>query len=442
MTMITQETLWAGVHRLEGRDADYDRLMEFIGDARVVLLGEASHGTREFYRERARITKRLIAEKGVTAVTAEADWPDAYRIHRYVNGRSADTSAREALGDFKRFPTWMWRNTEVLDFVDWLRAYNDRRSDRQKVGFYGLDLYSLHASMQAVLGYLEQTDPPAAARARFRYACFDHFGEDTQRYGYAAAFGLNQSCENEVLAQLVDLRRHAEDYLRRDGFVAEDAFFFAEQNARLVRNAERYYRTMFQGRVSSWNVRDEHMAETLYALLAHLGRRIQNPKVVVWEHNSHLGDARATQMSEAGEINLGQLVRERYGREAVLIGFTTYSGTVTAASEWNGETECKTVLEALPNSYEALLHQIDIPSFLLTWEHPQVRNLLSERRLERAIGVIYLPENERLSHYFYAILARQFDALLHFDHSHAVEPLDASQTWVDQEPPETFPTGL
>lgn len=214
-----------GVHRLEGRQADYDPLLELIGDARIVLLGEASHGTHKFYRERARMTKRLITEKGFIAVAAEADWPDAYRIHRYVSGRSPDRSANEALGDFKRFPTWMWRNTEVLEFVQWLRAYNETQPHQHKAGFYGLDLYSLHASMQAVLRYLQQTDPAAAARARSRYACFDHFGEDTQQYGLAAGFGLSRLCEDEAVAQLMELRRHAEDYLRRDGFVAEDEFF-------------------------------------------------------------------------------------------------------------------------------------------------------------------------------------------------------------------------
>ena len=440
--MITHEAVEQHAHRLEGAEPDYDVLMDRIGNARLVLLGEASHGTHEFYRERARITRRLVMEKGFTAVAVEADWPDAYRVHRYVSGRSNDRSSEQALGDFKRFPTWMWRNRDVEQFVAWLRAVNDQRTDREKVGFYGLDLYSLHASMEAVLGYLDKTDASAAARARMRYACFDHFGEDTQQYGYAAGFGLQQGCEHEVVAQLTDLRRHAEDYLRRDGFVAEDAFFYAEQNARLVANAERYYRTMFTGRVASWNLRDRHMAETLDALMAHLKRRNQPQKVVVWEHNSHLGDARATQMSEAGELNVGQLVRERYDTDAVLIGFTTYQGTVTAASVWDGPTERKSVRPALPESYEALLHDVGIPQFVLTWDHPSVRELFEIRRLERAIGVIYLPNTERISHYFYATLPVQFDALIHCDQTSAVEPLDASASWVDEEPPETYPTGI
>jgi erythromycin esterase-like protein len=445
MPTLLQTTVPHGVHRLEGAEHDYDGLLDLIGDAQLVLLGEASHGTREFYRERAKITQRLITEKGFMAVAVEADWPDAYRVHRYVNGRSSDPSPRQALDDFKRFPTWMWRNTEVLDFVRWLRTYNDAQETIRKIGFYGLDLYSLHASMQAVLEYLQKTDPAAANRARSRYACFDHVGEDSQRYGYTAAFGLSASCEEEVLAQLSDLQRHTEEYLRRDGFVAEDELFYAEQNARLVANAELYYRTMFQGRVASWNVRDEHMADTLQALRAHISGRFREPKIVLWAHNSHLGDARATEMREQGEINVGQLIRERYGREAVLIGFSTYEGTVTAASEWDGPVQRKRVRKALPGSYEALFHEIAVnadPNFMVSWDDPQVLTLLRERRLERAIGVIYKPETERLSHYFYATLPAQFDALLHFDKTRAVDPLDAGQTWKDEEPPETFPTGI
>jgi erythromycin esterase-like protein len=439
ITELLQET----VYPLHGAQTDYDPLMDLIGDAQVVLLGEASHGTREFYRERAQITRRLIQEKGFTAVAAEADWPDAYRVNRYVLGRSRDADGRAALGDFKRFPIWMWRNREVLDFVTWLRTHNDNQSrGTPQVGFYGLDLYSLHASMEAVLGYLDRIDPESARRARSRYACFDHYGEDTQSYGYATGFGLTKTCEDEVVAQLQDMHRRGEDYLRRDGFVAEDEFFFAEQNARLVRNAERYYRSMFQGRVSSWNVRDQHMAETLDALMAHLSRRQSRPKIVVWEHNSHLGDARATQMGESGELNVGQLVRERYGREAVLIGFSTYRGTVTAASDWDGPMERKVVQPALAESYEAMFHQVGIPRFLLTWKDTRLGDELRDRRLERAIGVIYLPKTERLSHYFYASLPAQFDAVLHFDETHAVEPLDQLSGWETDDAPETYPTGV
>jgi len=431
------------VNPLRGADKDYDPWMDLIGEARIVLLGEASHGTHEFYRERATITRRLIQEKGFTAVAVEADWPDAYRVNRYVLGRSREANGLESLADFKRFPTWMWRNRDVLDFVTWLRAHNESQSgDASAAGFYGLDLYSLHASMRASLKYLDRIDPESAQRARSRYACFDHYGEDTQRYGYAAGFGLAKTCEDDVIAQLKDLHRRAENYLHRDGFVAEDEFFFAEQNARLVKNAERYYRSMFQDRVSSWNLRDQHMAETLTALMAHLSRRRTQPKVVVWAHNSHLGDARATQMGESGELNVGQLIREHYGREAVLIGFSTYRGTVTAASDWDGPMERKAVLPALAESYEAMFHEVGIPRFLLTLNDNSVADPLKEQRLERAIGVIYLPKTERLSHYFYVSLPAQFHAVLHFDETHALEPLDPPSNWPAGDGPDTFPSGM
>ena len=283
-------------HPLTGETTDFDPLLKAVGDARFVLIGEASHGTHEFYRLRAQITKRLIAEKGFTAVAVEADWPDAYRVSQYVRFESRDKDAIDALAGFQRFPAWMWRNADVLDFVGWLRNYNEHRHS-QRVGFYGLDLYSLHASIRAVLDFLDKVDPDAAHRARYRYSCFENFGEDTQAYGYAASFGLSKSCENEAIGQWMEMRRRAADLARRDGRVARDAFFFAEQNARLVKNAEKYYRAMFQERVSSWNLRDSHMAETLDALTDHLGSKA---KIVVWAHNSHLGDARATEMGAQG----------------------------------------------------------------------------------------------------------------------------------------------
>ena len=299
---------------LEGNARDYDPLLKLIGNAHFCLLGEATHGTHDFYRERAEITKRLIKEKDFTAIAVEADWPDAFRVNRYVRGSGDDGSADKALSGFKRFPTWMWRNTVVVDFVEWLRDYNSSLpTNAAKVGFYGLDLYSLYTSIEAVLGYLNKIDPAAAKRARYRYSCFEHFAEDTQAYGYAANFGLTESCEREVIQQLIELRRQAADYASRDGRVAQDEFFFAEQNARLVLNAERYYRSMFRGRVESWNLRDQHMAETLGALVTHLNTQGQTGKVAVWEHNSHLSDARATYMADYGELNVGQLVRERYG---------------------------------------------------------------------------------------------------------------------------------
>jgi erythromycin esterase-like protein len=428
---------------LSGGAFDYDPLVEFAGEKSRVLLGEASHGTHDFYRQRAEITKRLIREKGFTAVTVEADWPDAYRVNRYVRGESKDADAAEALAGFRRFPTWMWRNADVLDFVGWLRAYNESLPATSRVGFYGLDLYSLHASIDAVLHYLEKVDPEAAGRARYRYSCFDQFGEDTQAYGYAATYGLAPKCEDDAVRQLVEMRRRAAEYANRDGRIARDEYFFAEQNARLVQNAERYYRTMFTGRVSSWNLRDTHMAETLEALAGFLEAEGQTPKIAVWAHNSHVGDARATELGEGGELNVGQLVRRRSGGDTFLIGFTTYTGTVTASSDWDAPAERKRVRPALTGSYESLFHDVAIPRFLLMLpEESRAAGALSEPRLERAIGVIYRPESERLSHYFHARLPKQFDAVLHFDETRAVEPLERNAEWAPAEVPETFPSAL
>lgn len=426
-------------YRLTGTPADYDPLLAMVGNSQFVLIGEASHGTHEFYRHRAQITKRLIAEKGFNAVAVEADWPDAYRINLFVRGLGEDQDAIDCLAGFQRFPTWMWRNADVLDFIGWLRNHNEHHP-RQAAGFYGLDLYSLHASIRAVLDYLDKVDPEAARRARYRYSCFEHFGEDTQAYGYAAGFGLSETCEDEAVSQWIEMRRRAGDLAGRDGRLPPDAFFFAEQNARLVKNAEEYYRTMFRGRVRSWNLRDTHMGETLDALAQHLGA---GAKVVVWAHNSHLGDARATEMGEQGELNLGQIVRQRYGRDAVLVGCSTYTGTVTAASNWDGPAERKHVRPALPGSYEALFHQASIPNFLLQLrDRGETARALSDPRLERAIGVIYLPQSERVSHYFHARLPEQFDAILHVDETRAVEPLEKVAEWVTGEVPETFPSTL
>ncbi len=425
---------------LAGSARDYDPLIGRIGEARFALLGEASHGTHEFYCERAEITKRLIAEKNFTAVAVEADWPDAYRLNRYVRGASDDVDAVEALADFRRFPTWMWRNTVVVEFIEWLRAHNDALPPgAEKVGFYGLDLYSLHASMKAVLQYLEKVDPEAAARARERYSCFDHVGEDTQAYGLMTRLNLSKSCEEEVVGQLLELQRRAADCMRRDGRLDDD-LFYAEQNARLVKNAEAYYRSVFLEEVSSWNLRDRHMAETLDALVAHLGRKGNRAKIAVWEHNSHLGDARATEMGQRGELNVGQLTRQRYGSEAVLVGFTTHHGTVTAAPDWGKPAERKRVRPALAGSYEALFHAAQRDRFLLILNDGDTMvQQLSVPRLERAIGVIYRPDTERQSHYFRARLPSQFDAVLHFDETSAVKPLETTEEWEAGELPETFP---
>jgi erythromycin esterase-like protein len=329
----------------------------------------------------------------------------------------------------------------VVEFIEWLRTYNDALAPGAvKVGFYGLDLYSLHTSMKAVLRYLERADPEAAKRARERYSCFDHFGEDTQAYGLMTRLNLSKSCEEEVVSQLVELQRRAADYARRDGPIVDDDFFYAEQNARLVKNAEAYYRSMFLEEVSSWNLRDRHMAETLEALVQHLGRNGARAKVAVWEHNSHLGDAQATDMSRRGELNVGQLTREKYNHDAVLVGFTTYHGSVTAASDWGKPAERKRVRPALPGSYEAIFHATVLGRFLVVWnESDMLTERLRTPRLERAIGVIYRPETERQSHYFSARLPEQFDALLHFDQTRAVKPLESTAVWEAGEVPETFP---
>jgi erythromycin esterase-like protein/predicted phosphoribosyltransferase len=428
---------------LAGDPAQYDALIEGIGDARVVLLGEATHGTHEFYRERAFITRRLILEKGFAGVAVEADWPDTYRINRYVRGTGPDEEAVETLGDFGRFPTWMWRNADVLDFIGWLRAHNDTQPADQRAGFYGMDLYSLRASTQAVLTYLDKVDPAAARRARNRYGCFDQFGTEMQQYGYAAAFGLAPSCEREAVGQLLELHRRRADYAGRDGHVAADEFFFAEQNARLVRNAEEYYRTMFAGRAESWNVRDRHMGETLRELMKFLDQTRPGARLVVWAHNSHLGDARATEMGERGELNVGQLVREEYGSRAVLVGFTTYTGTVTAATEWDGAAHRRQVRPALAGSYEKVFHDAGVPRLLMALRTDlELASALLPPRLERAIGVLYVPETERQSHYFHARLPEQFDYVLHFDDTRAVEPLERSAMWETGEVAETFPSGL
>ncbi len=431
--------LRGSAHALTGAAKDYDPLLERIGNARFVLLGEASHGTCEFYRERAEITKRLISELNFTAVAVEADWPDAYRVNRYVRGLGNDMDAREALSDFRRFPTWMWRNTEVVSFVDWLRDHNEVRRPAAKTGFYGLDLYSLHASIKAVVRYLERVDSNAAQKARERYACFDHFGEDTQTYGFMTGLNLSKSCEEEVIAQLIELRQRSADHSRRD-CEEEDELFNAEQNAKVVKDAEHYYRTMFLKDTLSWNLRDRHMAETLDAVLAHLGRRAGHPKVAVWAHNSHIGDARATEMATRGELNIGQLAREKYGGDAVLVGFTTHHGTVTATSDWGADADRMHVLPALAGSFEALFHEVRPARFMLSWSaDDKLAALLRDPRLERAIGVVYRPETERKSHYFQARLSDQFDAVLHFDETEAVKPLEYTADWQGGEPPETYP---
>ncbi|MEJ8835859.1 erythromycin esterase family protein [Ramlibacter sp. AN1133] len=426
---------------LDGAAADDPELVARLARARLALLGEASHGTHEFYAERVALSQRLIGEHGFNALVMEADWPDALRVNRYIRGRSDDRDAQAALSGFERFPTWMWRNTEMAGFIEWLRAYNAHRAPSQQVGFYGMDLYSLYSSIAAVLEYLDRVDPEAARRARSRYACFDHYGEDSQAYGYAASFGMKSTCEDEVIQQLRDMNRRAAELLAGSTEDRAD-LFYAQQNARLVRNAEEYYRTMFHGRVSSWNLRDSHMVETLQALDKHLATVTGNARMIVWAHNSHLGDASATEMGDIGEWNVGQLARDRWGDEALLVGFSTHHGTVTAASEWDAPAQRKRVRPGLEGSYEHLFHRAGERFWLPLRGNDALGRLLEERRLQRAIGVIYLPHSERVSHYFHTRLPAQFDAMIHIDETKALQPLVAEPQWHAGEPAETYPSGL
>jgi erythromycin esterase-like protein len=422
-------------------EADYAPLLERAAAAQVVLIGEASHGTHEFYAVRAALTRRLVEDKGFRLVVLEADWPDALRAHRWAKGEGKDRDADAALGGFQRFPRWMWRNPVVLEFLGWLREWN-RAHPQARTGLFGMDLYSMHASMALVLDYLETLDPYAAKRARERYACFDAFGGDPQRYGLATTVGHAESCEAEAVAQVVELRRHYGTLVEAHDPRSEDEFFYAEQNARLVKNAEAYYRSMFRGRDHSWNLRDAHMTETLMALLSHYGQGAR-ATAVVWAHKSHLGDARATDMARRGEWNVGQLARELLGERVYSIGFSSYSGTVTAAQDWGEPAQQRRVRPGLAGSYEALLHATGIPAFWLDLrEDNDAIRVLQAPRLQRAIGVIYRPQTERHSHYFETRLPAQFDALIHLDATRALAPLDRDSGWDEGELPDTYPEGL
>ena len=439
-----EATLVRGVARPATTAQDFDALLALADDAQFVLLGEASHGTHDFYALRAELTRRLITEKGFRAVALEADWPDSFRVHRYVTGRGDDQDATQALEGFRRFPTWMWRNTVVVEFVEWLRRWNQDHA-AVPVGFYGMDLYSLHGSIEAVLGYLDRADPAAAKRARTRYGCFEGFAKEPQTYGLATEKWGEEPCEDEVVSQLVELRRRETELQSLDGHAAQqEEFFSAEQNARLIVNAEQYYRSMFRGRDESWNRRDTHMFETLCELLDHVDGGQADAKVVVWAHNSHLGNAAATEMGrQRGELNVGQLVRERFGRKALLVGFSTYSGTVTAASDWGEQAERKRVRPGMKGSYEELFHAVSQERFWLNLrEANEATAALAKERLQRAIGVIYRPDTERWSHYLHACLPEQFDALIHLDETRALEPQERSSEWDSGELPETYPSAL
>ena len=413
--------------------ANLDRLLDRIGDAKVVLLGEASHGTSEFYTMRARVTRELVERKGFTVVAAEADWPDAARIDHHV--RDLEHPAPDWTA-FTRFPTWMWRNHEFRALVDWLREHNRDVAPARRAGFYGLDLYSLHTSIAAVLAYLDEVDPATAAIARHRYGCLTPYESDPATYGYAALTDRYRSCEAEVARMLRDLLGKRLQYTPRDG----ERYLDAEQNARLVANAERYYRVMYYGGPDSWNLRDTHMFETLERVLAARG---PEAKAVVWAHNSHLGDASATEMGARGELNVGQLCRRRFGDRCYAVGFGTDRGTVAAASDWGGPMEVKRIRPSHEESYERVCHEAAVPRFLLPLRGStgdgELRRRLMEPRLERAIGVIYRPETELASHYFRARLPRQFDEWIWFDETRAVRPLVTEEV---AGMPDTYPFGL
>ncbi len=428
------DILNSDIELLSDRENTYDHLLDDIGHARYVLIGEATHGTHEFYKARAEITQQLILKKNFMAVAIEGDWPDAYPIHHYLQGHGDKNNYEEALKEFKRFPRWMWRNSTFISFIQWLRMHNDQL--KNKIEFYGLDLYSLNASMQAVIRYLDQVDTEAAQRARNRYACFDHLGMDSQKYGFLTNEGLKKSCVKEALEQLLELQHKAFHSLQSTG-TAEEALFYATQNARVVKDAEKYYRSMFEGRELSWNVRDTHMMETLSVISDYLEDRFKRPaKIVVWAHNSHIGDARATEMGEKGEVNLGQLSREQHGiLDTYLIGFSTYQGSVTAAYDWDEPPEHKIVKKGMPGSYEALFHELKYKNFILQLNrYKELEHYLHIPRLQRAIGVLYRPESERMSHYFFSRLPYQFDSIIHFDDTTGVQPLDRHDKWQLENP--------
>jgi erythromycin esterase-like protein len=420
----TVELVRAAAIPITGAETDYDALMALIGDARFVLLGEATHGTQEFYAERARITRRLIDEKGFSAVAIEGEWPDAEGVHRFARGGGAATAEAALRGFQSGFPQWMWANTAIRDLVVWLQEHNAGRPEADRVGFYGLDVYSLFESADSVVAWLRRVDPAAAEQARRRYACLDRHGDDPQAYGAAVLADESRSCEDEAAEQVAALEQRYAARTPGADARAEDELFSALQHARAVQAGEAYFRVLYHGGPASWNARDAHMAQTLEHLVDHLEARGQTPKVVVWAHNTHSGDARLTQMGEGGEHNVGQLMRERYGAQSVLVGFTTYTGRVLAAEEWDAPGRVRDLRPARPDSYSGLFHRTGIPAFLLPFRgNDALRQALARPRLERAVGVVYAPQTELQSHYFYARLGEQFDAVIHVDSTTAVTPL-------------------
>lgn len=421
---------------------DLDPLLDMIGEAHYVLIGEASHGTSEFYTWRAELSKRLIQERGFSFIGVEGDWPDCYRVNRYAKGLAdSGESAESVLHAFERWPTWMWANREVVQFVEWLRSYNDHLPLDQRVGFYGLDVYSLWESMAAVIEYLQGRDPALANAARRAYGCFDPYYEDAQEYARATAF-VPMSCEADVLAVLKAIRSRASMYREDDG---RDAYFDAEQNALVARNAEQYYRTMIRGGSASWNVRDRHMVETLNRLTKHYG---EHAKAIVWEHNTHIGDARFTDMAGHGMLNVGQLVRQSHGggpadRDGVaLVGFGTHRGSVIAASEWGAPMRRMSVPKARTGSWEDLLHGTRPENRLLLSRDADGLSDTGDVPVDhRAIGVVYEPRAERWGNYVPTLITQRYDAFMFLDETHALDPLHLPVV-IDREVLETYPSGM
>lgn len=416
--------------------ADLDPLLDRIGEARYVLLGEASHGTHEYYTWRAELTRRLVREKGFSLVAVEGDWPDCYRLNRYVKGApGSGRSAHEVLFGFDRWPTWMWANREVEHLAEWLRDHNRDRPEDRRVGFYGLDVYSLWDSMHSVVGYLQQRDPELARAARRAYSCFDPYQEDVQEYARATRW-VEASCEREVIDILSSLRRAGPP--PGDG-AGREAYFNAEQNALVAQNAEHYYRIMVRGGPESWNLRDRHMVETLERLMAFHG---PEARAIVWEHNTHIGDARATDMARSGMLNVGQLVRQRHVAEGVaLVGFGSYAGSVIAGREWEAPLERLPVPPAQPGSWEAVLHQAGAADKLLLLTGQRLPDGFYTWRGHRAIGVVYNPEREAYGNYVPTLLPHRYDAFLYLDRTHALQPLHL-QPRAEHEVPETYPSGV
>jgi erythromycin esterase len=412
---------------------DLDPLLERIGDAHCVLLGEASHGTSEYYTWRASISQRLIRDKGFSFIAVEGDWPDCYEVNRYVKGYwDSGNSAREVLEAFERWPTWMWANEEILELAEWLSGHNEGLPEEERVGFYGLDVYSLWESMEAVIEYLERVDPEAVNTARRAYKCFEPYGEDVREYARATAF-VPTSCEEEVVEMLSELRNKLPEY--RDD---PESRFSAEQNALVVRGAERYYRAVVRGGSSSWNVRDRHMVQTLERLMWHHGKEA---KAIVWEHNTHIGDARYTDMADVGMVNVGQLMRDQWGVEdVVLVGFGSHRGSVIAGAQWGAPMERMPVPPARQGSWEDILHRTGEEDKLLIFAEAEDEDGLLEPRAHRAVGVVYDPAYERYGNYVPTVLPRRYDAFLYLDETRALHPL-RMRTRQNGEPPETFPSG-